>query len=90
MEGVRCAAAMRGRIGQGINDLELFNDGPGPPMSDDQRQRAIVLRPNVNEVDVHAIDLSDKLRQGVEPRFYSSALVSQAPPPSGFVSGIAK
>ena len=35
-------------------------------MRDDQRQRILMLRTNVNEMNVQPIDLGDELRQGVE------------------------
>jgi hypothetical protein len=37
-------------------------------VSHDQRQRVLVLRLDVDEVDLHAVDLGRELRQPVEPR----------------------
>ncbi len=62
MESVRCLAAMRRGIGQGIDDLQLLDDRAGPSVRDDERQRVFVLRTNVNEMNVEPIDLGDELR----------------------------
>ena len=35
-------------------------------MIDDERQRVLVLRANVDEVDVEPVDLGDELRQRVQ------------------------
>ena len=62
MESVRCLAAMRRGIGQGIDDLQLLDDRAGPSVRDDERQRIFVLRTHVNEMNVDPIDLGDELR----------------------------
>src|SRR3712207_7634479 len=46
------APAVRGGIDEGIDDLQLLDDRSGPPVVDEERQRVVVLRPNVDEVDV--------------------------------------
>jgi hypothetical protein len=61
MESVRCIAAMRRRIGQGIDDLQLLDDRAGPSVGDDERQRVFMLRTNVDEMDVDPVDLRDEL-----------------------------
>ena len=66
MKRVRCALAVRGRIGQGIDDLQLLDDRAGPSVRDDERQRIFMLRANVNEVDVQAIDLGDEVLYGLQ------------------------
>ena len=48
--------------------FELLDDRARPAVRDDQRQRVLVLRSHVDEVDVEAVDLGDELRQRVEPR----------------------
>ena len=65
MEGVRCASAVRRRIDQRIDDLQLLDDRAGPSMRDDDRQRILMLRTNVDEMNVEPIDLGDEVRQGV-------------------------
>jgi hypothetical protein len=62
MERVRSVAAVRRGVGQSIDDLELLDDRARPAVIDDERQRVLVLRPNVDEVDVQAVDLGDELR----------------------------
>ena len=59
MESVRCLAAMRRGIGQGIDDLQLLDDRAGPSVRDDERQRVFVLRTNVKEMNVDPIDLGE-------------------------------
>ena len=67
MERVGCAGAVGGGVGQWVDDLQLLDDRARPAVVDDQRQRVLVLRPNVNEMDVEPIDLGDELREGVQP-----------------------
>ena len=63
VERVRRGPAVRGGIGQRLDDLQLLDDRAGPPVRDDHRQRVLVLRPDVDEVDVEPVDLGDELRQ---------------------------
>jgi hypothetical protein len=51
-----------GGIGQRIDDLQLLDDRAGPAVRDDERQRIIVLRTSVDEVNVEPIDLGDEVR----------------------------
>ena len=48
---------------------------PGHPWRDDERQRILMLRTNVNEMNVEPIDLGDELRQRVEPRLHFAPIV---------------
>jgi hypothetical protein len=68
MERVRLAAAVRRRIGEGPDDLQLLDDRAGPAVGDDQRERVLMLRADVDEVDVEAVDLGHELRQRVQLR----------------------
>ena len=61
VEGVRCAPAMRRGIGQRLDDLQLLDDRAGPSVRDDHRQRILVLRANVNEVNVEPVDLGEEV-----------------------------
>ena len=63
MEGILGAAAVRGRVRQRADGVEHLDDGAGPAVGHDQRQRVLVRRPDVDEVDVHAVDLGRELRQ---------------------------
>ena len=62
MEGVLGAAAVRGRVGQRADRVEQLDHGAGPAVGHDQRQRVRVRRLDVDEVDVHAVDLGHELR----------------------------
>ena len=79
MESVSCGPSMRRGIGQRVDDPELFNDRAGPAMRDDQRQRILVFRANVDEMNVQPIDLGDELRQRVEPRLDLAPIVLRSP-----------
>jgi hypothetical protein len=62
MEGVRCARPVLGGVGERIDDLQLLNGRPGPPMRDHERQRVLMAGTHVDEVNVHPIDLGDEVR----------------------------
>src|SRR5688500_1934873 len=79
MESVRWLAAMRRGIGQGIDDLQLLDDGAGPSVRDDERQRVFVRRTNVNEMNVDPIDLGDEIRQRVESCLNLAPVVLRCP-----------
>ena len=68
MEGILGAAAVRGRVRQGADGVDQLHDGAGPAVGHDQRQRVLVRRLHVDEVDVHAVDLGRELRERVQPR----------------------
>jgi hypothetical protein len=46
---------------------------------DDERQRVLLLRSNVNEMNVQPIDLGDELRQSVEFRLDLAPVIVRAP-----------
>jgi hypothetical protein len=46
---------------------------------DDNRQRILLFRTNVDEMNVEPIDLSDELRQSVQPRFYLAPVIAGRP-----------
>ena len=79
MERVRRARAMCRGIGQWIDDLQLLDDRAGPSVRDDERHRILMLRANVNEMDVQPIDLGDELRQGVQSRLALAPVVFRPP-----------
>ena len=66
-------------IGQRIDDLQLLDDRAGPSVRDDERQRILMLRTNVNEVNVQPIDLGDELRQRVQLRLDLAPVVFGRP-----------
>src|SRR6266849_1481534 len=75
MERVRCARAMRRGIGKWIDNLQLLDDRAGPPVGDDERQRILMYRANVDEMNVEPIDLGHELRQGVQLRLALAPVV---------------
>ena len=79
VESVRCASAVRRGIGQRIDDLQLLDDGAGPSVRNDERQRVLVLRADVDEVDVEPVDLGDEVRQRLEPRLALAPVVLRRP-----------
>jgi hypothetical protein len=56
------AAAVGGRVGERPDRLEHLDHGARPAVGDDDRQRVLVPRLDVDEVDVHAVDLRLELR----------------------------
>jgi hypothetical protein len=77
MKGVLRAAAVRGGIGERLDDLQLLDDRAGPPVGDDQRQRVLMLGADVDEMNVEPVDFGQEIRQGVQLR-ESSATVSRS------------
>ena len=57
MERVRGACPMCRGISQGIDNLQLLDDRAGPSVRDDERQRILMFRTNVDEMNVQPIDL---------------------------------
>ena len=68
VERVLGASAVRGRVGERADRIEQLDDRAGPAVGHDQRQRVLVPRLHVDEVDVHSVDLGRELRQRVQPR----------------------
>ena len=66
-------------IGERIDNLHLLDDRAGPSVRDDERQRILMLRTNVNEMNVQPIDLGYELRQGVQPRLHLAPVVFRRP-----------
>src|SRR4030095_16995398 len=66
VESIFSACAIRRRIGEWSNEFQLFGDGARPTVCDDDWQRIRVLRFHVNEMNVEAINRSDKVWQGFQ------------------------
>ena len=79
VEGVRCARAVRGGIGEPADELQLLDDRAGPAVADDERERVLVLGADVDEVDVEPVDLGDEVREGVQPRLALAPVVLGRP-----------
>src|SRR5688572_25327025 len=75
MESIRCARTMCRGIDKWIDDLQLLDDRAGPSVRDDERQRILMLRTNVNEMDVQPVDLGQKLWEGVQLRLALAPIV---------------
>jgi len=70
---------VRGRVGERADDPEQFDDRARPAVRDDQRQRVLVPGPDVDEVDVHPVDLGRELRQRVQFRLAPAPVVVGRP-----------
>ena len=79
VERVLGASAVRGRVGQRADGLEQLDDRAGPAVRHDQRQRVLVPRLHVDEVDVHPVDLGLELRQRVQSRLAPAPVVIGRP-----------
>ena len=55
--------------------VQQLDDRAGPPVRDDDRQRVLVLRADVDEVDVQPVDLGHEVRQGVQLRLAPAPVV---------------
>ena len=79
VERVLGASAVRGRVGQRADGLEQLDHRAGPAVRHDQRQRVLVSRLHVDEVDVHAVDLGRELRERVQLRLRLAPVVVVRP-----------
>ena len=79
VERVLGASAVRGRIRERADGLEQLDDRAGPTVGHDQRQRILVLRLHVDEVDLDPVDLGRELRQRVELRLGLAPVVVGRP-----------
>jgi len=52
-------------IGERLDDLQLLDDRAGPAVRDDQWQRVLLCRPDVDEMNVESVDLGRELRQRI-------------------------
>ena len=79
VERVLGASAVRGRVGEWADGLEQLDDRARPAVRHDQRQRVLVGRLHVDEVDVQPVDLGLELRQRVESRLTPAPVVLGRP-----------
>ena len=81
VEGVLGAAAVGGRVGEWTDSLEQLDDRARPAVGHDQRQRVLVCRFDVDEVDVQPVDLGLELRQRVQSCLAPAPVVLGRPVP---------
>ena len=79
VECVLGGSAVSGRVGQRADGLEQLDHRAGPAVGHDQRQRVLVLRADVDEVDLHSVDLGRVLRKRIEPRLDPAEVVVLRP-----------
>ena len=79
VECVLGGAAVSGRVGQRADGLQQLDDRAGPAVRHDQRQRILMPRPDVDEVDLDPVDLGRELRQRVQPRLGLAPVVLGRP-----------
>ena len=70
---------MRGRVGQRADGLQQLDDRAGPAVRHDQRQRVLMPRPDVDEVDLDPVDLGRELRQRIQSRLALAPVVPGRP-----------
>ena len=78
MEGIGWVAAGP-PVGERLEHVEELHDRAGPPVGQQQRQRALVGRAGVDEVEALAVDLGRQVREGVEPCLLGPPVVRRAP-----------
>jgi len=79
VECVLGVSAVRGRVRERADRLEQLDNRTGPAVGHDQRQRVLVLRLDVDEVDLDAVDLGRELRERVELRLRLAPVVLVGP-----------
>jgi hypothetical protein len=79
VERILGGTAVRDGVREGADRLEQFDHRPRPAVRHDERQCVVVLGVDVDEVDVHAVDLGRELRRGIQPRFDAAEVVLARP-----------
>ena len=70
-----------GRAHQRLDQVHELRDRAREAVRDQQRPRAWLTGPDVQEVDALAVDLGDELRVGVELRLGGAPVILRAPVP---------
>ncbi len=86
VERVLGASTVRGRVGERAHGLEQLDDRAGPAVRHDQRQRVGMRRADVDEVDIHPVDLGRELRQRVEFGLHLAPVVVGCPVADEFLN----
>jgi hypothetical protein len=79
VERILGATTVCRRIGEGADGLEELHDRTRPAVRHDHRERVVVRRSDVDEVDVEPVDLGLELRQRVQARFARAPVVAARP-----------
>ena len=79
VERVLGISVVRRRVGERADGLQQLDDRAGPAVGHDQRQRVLVRRLHVDEMDLDPVDLGRELRQRVELRFGLAPVVLGRP-----------
>jgi hypothetical protein len=79
VERVLLAAAVGARVGERADHVQHLDDRARPAVRDHERQRVIVLRAHVDEVDIETVDLGHELRQAAQPRIQPPEVVLGPP-----------
>ena len=87
VEGVLGAAAVRDRVDERLDHVEVVDERAGVGVGEQQRSRALVRRPHVHEVDRLAVDLGRELRERVDPRLGGAPVERGAPVLDGVARG---
>ena len=66
MERVGRVATVCNGVGERADDLAELHDGAGPAVGHDERPRARLRRRDMEEVNIHPVDLRPELRDPVE------------------------
>src|SRR6185436_3714289 len=62
-----------------IDELQLLDDRAGPSVRNDDRQRILMFRTDVDEMDVQPVDLGDEVRYGIQPRLARAPVIFRPP-----------
>src|SRR5215213_8102150 len=79
MERIRRVGSARSGVGERIDDLELLDGRARPPVGHDERQRILMFRGYVDEVDINPVILVDDVRQGREALLELAPVVIRGP-----------
>ena len=79
IERVLGVAVVCGWVGERADDLEQLDHRAGPAVRHEQRQRILVTRLDVDEVDLDPVDLGRELWQGIELRLGPAPVVVGLP-----------
>jgi hypothetical protein len=72
-------ADLRRRIDATRWPSEQLDDRPGPAVRHDERQRIVMPRPDVDEVDLDAVDLGGELGERIQSRLAPAQVVLARP-----------